>query len=94
MGCSDGGHTNNGVHRCPDIMAHIGQKLTFCPAGSHGIVKGALQCLALLFLLMTLLVDPAGDEDCQLILRIGIIHMDDLCGCPVVDLIRKPLPGF
>ena len=59
MGCRDSCHSHNGIHGGPDIMAHIRQELTLCPAGRHGIVQGTLKRLTLLFLLITLLIYTA-----------------------------------
>ena len=87
-------HTNNGIHRRTDIMAHIRQELALCNVGRAGAVKGALQHLSLLFFFMPLLINPAGYQDCQLILGIWIVHMDDLCGCPMIISIFQHLLGF
>jgi hypothetical protein len=39
------GHAHDAVHRCADLMAHVGQELAFRPAGVHRLVASRDQLL-------------------------------------------------
>ena len=78
MGGGDGRHADDGVHGRADVVAHVGKKLAFGHARGPGPLQRALQRLALLLLLIPLLVDAPGEQDGQRVVRIGVIHIDDL----------------
>ena len=62
------GHAEDGVHRRPDFMAHVGQKLAFGPVGCLGLFLGVKELEAAVLQVS----GPFGD----LLLEIGVPRLD------------------
>ena len=84
-------HSHNSVQRRTDIMAHSGQKITFCLAGFLRFSQCILQkllCAPLLlqrFLLRPALsVNISGKRDLDQIIGVGAVHTHYLCKIPVI----------
>ena len=87
MADGDGGKADDGVHRGPDIVGHIGQEGSFGLIGVLGLHQGVLEGPGLLQLLLDLIRNIPGHHHDHDIPRIVVLRHDK--GLPDTD----PFPG-
>ena len=80
-------HSNNGIHRCTDIMAHIGKELAFCLIGKKRLLPCLLQLTDLLpgKLIIT---DKNSQQRCQNDTAAAQSHNFPLQSQPIDHLIQ------
>ena len=62
MGRGNGGHTDNPIHGCTDIVGHIGQKLCLGPVGSLRHIVRCLQRQLLLAFFLDQVIHISGSD--------------------------------
>ena len=81
---ADSGHADNGVHRCPDIMAHTGKEIRFCLIGRPCRRQRIPQQLLLTGFFGSLCIQQFNQFNSKKILPYRIVHINQLYRDPVI----------